>query len=131
MVKLVFETGSKRVRVNESTGQWVQGSKDQKRLFGFSGFFGLSGQLYLSGGSDLLRKWNLMLRIGREPSAGSLLVCLVYFVYLVRLVCTRASWGLKVMGSKSLFSLSGFFGCNRSRVIVGQIWDCPPHRNFF
>ena len=20
---------------------------------------------------------------------------------------------------------------NRSRVIVGQIWDCPPHRNFF
>lgn len=20
---------------------------------------------------------------------------------------------------------------NRSRVIVGQIWDCPPHHNFF
>ena len=30
-----------------------------------------------------------------------------------------------------LYFHSAKSGSNRSRVIVGQIWDCSPHRNFF
>jgi hypothetical protein len=33
----------------------------------------------------------------------------------------------KLLGGIRIEVLDG----NRSRVIVGQIWDCPPHRNFF
>ena len=57
---------------------------------------------------------------------------ILIWVSLVLAVST--AWGYDQpdnLGGQKITPIKGMIIGNRSRVIVGQIWDCPPHRNFF